>query len=178
MKSKFIKQTRKIKNYKERIIPKINLNNLPPNTKKFIEASTQEIFYFTWDRLIYKEDNFGNLKRVEDFNTLFPSDINLVGNQEGRHTKNSLSAKLNTPVSFGHERSVSKPDKLNTAESLWNLNSNNVHAPFGMSSPSLNDRVIRTDEYGMNPEMQSQMKFQVGATPAKTIFKRTFGANF
>ena len=177
-KLKYNKQSRKPKIEKDKVIPTIKSSIIPEglsnDTKKFIEATTNEVLYFTPEGLIYTEDKFGKLKKVENYNSLFPNNQQKEVKSKARHTKNSWSENITN--SLNNERS--KPE--NMGDTLFPFSSNNYQEPFALASPSLQDieRSYQKEEWRMTPDWQQQMKFQIGSTPADSIFRRNLDKNW
>ena len=64
-----------------------------------------------------------------------------VPNVMHNKNRNSISESLSTPMLNKHDRSLSKPDQLNSTEFFLNPFTNpvNSHTPFGMASPSVHN---------------------------------------
>lgn len=119
------------------IIPK----ELHPNTKKFIEVKTAEVFYLTPDDGMYTEDKNGRLVKLDNLNSLRPQPNKSPNVHNIMNTKNksSMSESQSTPMLNRTERSSSKHDNMNTSELFLNPFTNpvNTPTPFGMASPSV-----------------------------------------
>lgn len=81
-------------------------NELPQNTKKFIEPQTKEVLYLTSEGRMYTEDRLGKLKQIYDLKPLFPKKINTKLGKKRGHTKNYLSEQM-PKMTFTNERAFS-----------------------------------------------------------------------